>query len=42
MKLIFKEGVYKVGRNIIFRKNKNQIVLIPATVEKDYDWGLLF
>ena len=41
-KLRLKPGCYKSGRSIKFRKNKNKIISIPATVIKDFDCGLLY
>jgi len=34
--------MYKVGRSIKFRKNKNKIISISATIIKDFDCGLLY
>ena len=41
IRLRLKPGCYKIGRNIKFRKAKSKYISIPATVEKDYDCGLL-
>ena len=41
-KLTLKLGCYKLGRSIKFRKNKNKIISIPATIINDFDCGLLY
>lgn len=42
IRLRLKPGCYRIGRNIKFRKAKSKYISIPATIEKDYDCGLLF